>query len=133
MSEPAADRRNDEKSVKTWRDQIPLLFAGGIVSIAVAGTVAFGGRVMAGGEATAILNAQVQQLLDAVREQHREDKDQRQLLQDMTVKLGDSIRGGKHRKIARPRSGAFKAWKAASAISDGGSMRWKPTSAFCSR
>lgn len=59
-----------------------LLIAGGIVSIVVAVLISFGGRVVNGGETTAILTAQVNLLLEG-------DKEQRRMLQDLTVKMGD--------------------------------------------
>lgn len=67
---------------KSWRDYTVPAIASGIVALIVAGSMAFGSRVVSGGETSAVLTTQVASLLD-------ENKEQRKLLQEITVKLGN--------------------------------------------
>jgi hypothetical protein len=67
---------------KTWRDLVvPSMVAGGIgLGVTLALTV--GGRLVSGGETSAVLTSQVAALLD-------DNKTQNKLLQDLLVKTGD--------------------------------------------
>lgn len=67
---------------KSWRDFTVPAIASGVVGVIVAVSIAFGGRVVTGGETSAVLTTQVASLLD-------ENKEQRKILQDITAKLGN--------------------------------------------
>lgn len=73
----------------TWHDQIPLAIITIIISIITAGAIGLGGRVISGGETSAVLSTQVAQLVDQLKTVGSQNQGQDAILREILVKQGE--------------------------------------------
>ena len=82
MDDLPADAKPSQPSRPAWLGQLPMMVGGGIISIVVAGAIAFSGRVITSGENAAAVAVQIQQLIE-------HNKTEESLFRDMLVKQGE--------------------------------------------